>query len=174
MDTSSFYQTLYLNLPQSNQEQRENWAKTIVDQGISLHSLLPLLKEDYKISSRFSWLLSNIGIYHKPTLTSILPTLLELKEEVKAFNLEHNLIKYWNISGIPKHQEGIALDILFKHLISSKTQVSIKSQILPQLYQLSILYPEIKPEFILCLEEEKTKHTPSFHKKVATTLKKLG
>ena len=173
MLTTSFYQTLYLNLPKSNQEQRELWAKNIVDQNIPLPKLLPLLKEEYKISTRFSWLLSNIGIYHKPTLTSILPILLEQKKEVKAFKLDYNLIKYWNICGIPKPQEGVALNILFNHLISPKTLVSIKSQILPLLYQLSSIYPEIKPELILCLEEEKTKHTPSFHKKVVKFLEKL-
>lgn len=173
MTYSSFYNTLYLNLPNCDEEQRIKWAKTIVDKQIPLSLFLPLLKEEYKISIRFSWLLSNIGIYHKPTLSSILSELFIIKSEIKAFNLEYNIIKYWSICGIPKYQEGIAMDMLFKHLNSIKTQVSIKSQILPLLHQLTLMYPEIKPEFILCLKEERTTHTLTFSKKVDKFLEKL-
>ena len=168
-----FFDELMDNLPNSSGEQRKLWAQKIVDEKQDLEELCQLLEEDYKIASRFAWLLSDVGMYSNKHLFSLLPSLFEKRNDIKTFPFEESLIKYWTICSIPTEQEGEVLNLLFESLNSPNTKVHIKSLIVSLLFKLSQKYPDIKTELVICLEEELDKNSEAFRKKALKILDKL-
>lgn len=160
-------------LPTSSSEQRNLWAQQIVSRNIDISQLSSLLEEEYPVSSRFAWLLSGVGYCDKAYLFKYLPRLFDLRTTIQAFNFEENLIKYWRISGIPNTHKAIAIDILFKHLTSSTTSVSIKSCAVDVLVVVCEELPVIKSELQASLEQEIYRNTPTFKKKAQKVLKEL-
>lgn len=167
------FNDLKLNLPKSNAHQRKTWAKKIVDNEINLIELNSLLKQDYEISSRYSWLLSDIGEYNKSYLKESLTSLFEIKNEISSIDIDDRFIKYWRIVDIPKHQEGYALNMLFEKLISIDSNASIKCYAMELLFQLSSKYADIKNELKLSIQDQLGKNTKSFDKKALKILNEL-
>ena len=107
---------LKAQLPKSDAQQRKTWAKRIVDNNLKIKRLSSLLLSDYKIATRFSWLLSDIGEYSNSFLEAGLPHLWAMRKEVKTFQFESCFVTYWSLCGIPEEQEGIALDLSLIHI----------------------------------------------------------
>lgn len=168
-----FFDELMNNLPNSSGGQRKLWAQKIVDEKQDLETLCDLLNEEYKIASRFAWLLSDVGIYNNTSLFSLLPLLFEKRSSIKTFPFEESLIKYWTICFIPEEQEGEALNLLFENLNSPNTKVHIKGLVVSLLFKLSQKYPDIKAELVICLKEELDKNSEAFQKKAFKILEKL-
>ncbi|MGB1003539.1 MAG: hypothetical protein ACPGVC_04880 [Salibacteraceae bacterium] len=166
---------LELGLPQSNGEQRLNWAKTIVHLNIKIADLnaVFLCSSKSKTVRRYLWLLTDIGSQNPKMLHESLPQILNEWNQVNVKNKEASLANYWLVAGIPIQNEGEAINLLFKWLISAKTNISAKARSLKLLFELSKKYPEIKKELKLSLESQLNLQSTDFRKKALNILNKL-
>lgn len=159
------------HLKTSTMEDRQAWVKQIVDEGIDIKELANVFlfsSEEYAL--QFSWLLSDIGNYKPKVLHRILPYLFAKRENTTIKNFQYQFVKYWSIAGIPKENEAEAINLLFKWLCDSNTNVSTKAHAMLNLYELSKNYPDIKNELKTSIENQLDKTSISFRKKATKIL----
>lgn len=166
---TQFYQELELFLPTSSAEQRRKWSATIIEKDIDLKELSQLLKGEPKMATRFLWLLSELGTIHPNRLFVELPFLLEFCEPLNPV-YKRPFASFWHITGVPEANEGQAIDLLFQWVLSTDTNVTIKSRSIWVLVKLLKKYPELKDELILCLKDQMDKYSKDFKKRVAKIL----
>jgi hypothetical protein len=166
---TEFYKELEFSLAASTGEQRKAWAATIVENDIDIKGVSGLLKCEQKIATRFLWLLSDVGILKPNKLFIELPFLLDLFEGLNPV-YKTSFAGWWHYVGVPSENESRAIDLLFHWLLSSDTNVTIKSRSLWVLVKLTKKYPELKNELQLCLKDQVDKHTNEFKKRATKIL----
>lgn len=164
---------LATELPLSDENSRQKWAKTVIGSGVELKSLFPLLEMHDKISSRFLWLLSNIGKQEPNQLQKSLPEFYRYCQIHNKQKFLPSLATFWQIAGVPENQEGIATHLLFQWIQSSELNVSIKSRALEVLFKLVNKHADLKPEFKLCVENQLEKNTEQFRIKASKLLERV-
>lgn len=167
-----FYSELEFSLPKSTEEQRQNWAATIIEQDVDLKDLSRLLFCEKKVATRFLWMLSGIGMKKRSKLFEVLPYLLELSAELNPA-YQTAFANYWLIAGVPPENEAQAIDLSFHWLMDPGITVTIKSRALFVLFKLTEKYPELKNELALCLEDQLDKHSKDFRKRALKVLNQL-
>jgi len=170
VEINHFYSELESLLPQSTTHHRKIWASKIIQNDIDLNQLIPLIKSKKKVSTRFLWLLSEVGNLNPNKLLQILPLLLKLSHTV---DINNSIATFWLIAGIPTENEAQSIDLLFNWIQSSSTNVTTKSRSILVVLNLTIKYPELKNELKICLEDQLNKYTADFNKKVIKILKTL-
>ena len=173
MNHNEFYNLLENSLPQSSAMERKVWASTIIEQNIDIKFLSKLLWSDKKTSTRFLWLLSDVGSLNQKVLFNELSYLFQLSNKVTQINFKTSFATYWLICGIPAENESIAIELLFNWIQSANTNITTKSRSLFALYNLTEKYPELKDELKFCLENQKDKHSKDFRKRVNKILNTL-
>lgn len=128
-------------------------AQRIIDQQVPLSELMDILKLDHPVSTRFSWLMSDLCDLDNSLSPEILLYSFYNREQINALNFERVIAKqaYLNGMNIPEEIEGEILDWLFVHLANPKTQTSIKYYIKKALKNLIRKYPDLENEFQLFL-----------------------
>jgi hypothetical protein len=169
----AFLEELKQNLPDSSGAQRRIWAKRIVQEQQNLNQYFDLLKENYKVSSRFLWLLTDLAEEDKTALQPFLVELFERCLHLNIRNVEASFGNYWKICGIPVEKEGEYIDYLFKWLQSPKMNVTTKSRALTVLLELSQKHPDLRNELKITLEAQMDSNTDSFKKRVIKVLTAL-
>jgi hypothetical protein len=176
MDTdfsnTEFYKELESILPASLGDQRKRWVTAIIENEIDIRDLAGLLKGEYKVASRFLWLLSEIGLVCPDKLFAALPFLLDFTDNLNPV-YKTSFANYWLIAGLPPENEGKAIDLLFHWLLSNETNVTIKSRSASMLFKLTKKYPELKDELRLCLIDQMDKYSNEFKKKAVKILREL-
>ncbi|MCF8238610.1 MAG: hypothetical protein K9I85_10670 [Saprospiraceae bacterium] len=161
---------LEVHLAKSMAVDRKAYAQEIVQQGIPLQELFPLLESPYTTRSRFIWLLSDIGDADPARLRSVLPDLLAVSQKVQYTPLDQAFARLWFIAGVPPVQEGLAIDRMFDLLRAYTVNVSIKYNALRVLEKLMETWPDLTVEFILALEDQLGKHTDNFDNVIRKTI----
>lgn len=167
-----FYRELQTALPKSSAEQRKIWAFIIIENDVDLKALSELLQDEPKIATRFLWLLSELGALNPNKLLVVLPFLWKQCANLNP-NYKTSFANFWLIAGVPHENEGEAIDLLFKLLLSNDTNVTIKARSFMVLYQLTQKYPELKNELQLCLQDQMDRYTNSFKKRATKILLKI-
>ena len=166
------YKELESSLSSSSEDQRKVWAATIIENDINLTDLSNLLKCEQKVATRFLWLISRIGLYKPNKLFIELPFLLDFCGQLNPI-YKTSFANFWLIAGLPEENEGEAIDLSFKWLLSTHTNVTIKSRAVFVLLKLTKKYPELKNELKLCLEDQMDKHSNDFKNRVIKVLNTL-
>lgn len=151
MTTKELIAQLKRDLPHGYKPEREEFARLIVNEQHSIQELSTLLFEKEKISYRFSWLLTDIGLYDKDYLFRTLPYLFSKRKEVTFFDFEEQFSTYWYYFGVPEENESDALDLLI-HFLTNDYKVSTQSRSLDALLTLVEKYPELGPEVKMVAE----------------------
>lgn len=167
--TKAMYDELYRSLATSTETQRKAWVERINSPEIDLNELLVLATEEKEIASRFFWLMGGFAELFPQKLFAVLPAFFKLKNNFKHNDWNRSFAKFWNLCGIPQENEAAATDLLFQWLISSKSNVSVKTYSLLALNKLAEKYPELKNELKLCVEDQLDKTSISF----AVTARKI-
>lgn len=173
MELITFLEELKELLPESTGAQRKEWAAQVVENDWEVRNLVSLLECEYKIASRFLWLLSDIGEADPKRLKVDLPYLFERISTAEIKGWEASFANYWIICGVPEAKEGTYLDQLFTWLNAPELNVTTKSRALVVLHELSLKYPEIRNELRSAITEQIPLHTSDFRKKAEKMLSKL-
>ncbi|MFK7903559.1 MAG: hypothetical protein AB8B69_00465 [Chitinophagales bacterium] len=174
MKNDAFYDHLKKHLLKSTNADRTIWASKIVEEEISLRELADLLHCKRQIAMRFLWLLSDVGSCDSGYLLKDLPFLFELRHSIENLDIQTAFAKYWELAGIPPENEAEAIDLLFGWFLSADIKVTVKSNALFALLNLTQKYPELKQELRVSLEHQLGKNTANFDKRLRKVLQKLG
>ncbi len=169
---TEFFKELKSSLPASTLAKRNIWVNVIIERDIDIKELSKLLNCEPKIATRFLWLLTEIGEINSNKLFTALPFLLDLCDRLNPV-YKTSFANFWLIAGVPPENEARAIDLLFQWLLSTETNVTIKSRSLRVLLKLTKKYPELKNELKLCLTDQMNKHTNVFEKRVTKILIEL-
>lgn len=167
------YNELLQQLKTSTGTQRTAWAKYIVDEELDLKELSQLLYEEEKIGKRMAWMLSDVGMRDKGKLLGVLPYLFSRRAETNIPHFEQQFAKYWRIAGIPEEDKGLAIDYLFRWLVTPEVSTHIKTVSLEVLHLLTKEYPELKNELQLCIEQQPDDIDVSLKKAIKKVIKEL-
>lgn len=170
---TEFYRELEASLAASTGEQRKMWATRIIRDDLEIKELAGLLTGEQKVATRFLWLLSDVGILAPEKLLSELPFLFQFCTNLNPV-YKNSFASFWMYAGVPVENEGEAIDLLFRILLSNDTTVTIKSRGLFVLAKLAKKYPELKPELKICLEEQMDKYSADFRKRAAKLLTEIA
>lgn len=173
-DSEKLFHELKTLLPSSSGIERIKWAHVIIQQEIELAQLIGLLEYEYRIASRFLWLLSEVGQLDSKKLHRFLPSLLEKIKQTNHRNVEASLAQFWLLSGVPPQNESEAITLLFEWIQSNQVNVTGKSRSMQVLYQLSRKYPELTVELKSNLANQLDKHSADYQKKVKQLLTQIG
>lgn len=168
------YTELLTSLPQSSAEDRKVWAAQIIKTRSDIKELSKLALHEDTIANRFLWLLSEIGELDPDYLYQYLPYLLQFRNQLNHLTTEASFANFWLISGVPEENEAQAIDLLFTWIQSDKCNVTAKSRSALVLFKLTLKYPDLKNELKLSLQDQTSKHTPDFDKKIQKILTQLN
>lgn len=170
---SSLLQDIESNILSSDSNQRLQWVHEMVNCNLEVDQLYPILKKDDKASMRCLWLIGDIADNYPEVLFPHLHDLYNCCSALETMEISASFSKFWHLCGIPKEDEVKALNLLFKWLDDSKSNVTTKSRVLFALEKMSITYPDIKTEFISIIENQLDKNSKDFRKRAVKILDKL-
>ena len=173
MKAQEFYNFLLDELPKSTTQDRQYWAAEIVESKLDLIELSNLLYCESKVTSRFMWLLTEVGKVNSYVLAQFLPYLLEVKNKINYKEIGASFANYWLKCGVPEENETQAIDLFFSWIQSGVSNVTTKSRSIFVLYNLTKKYPTFKNELRLTILDQMDRNTKSFATRAGKILKEL-
>jgi len=132
------------------------------------------LKGEYRITQRAAWPLSYC-VREYPGL--IRPHFKALLDKLDKGGLHvavvRNTMRLLQDVEIPVKYHGRVMSRCFDHVQSPETPIAVKAFSLTVLQHLSAVYPEIKPELRLIIEEQWDQAPPAFRSRARKILKGL-
>lgn len=174
MTFQQFYITLENHLPQSTGTERQQWVRTIIENDFDILELSSLIDQEPKIATRFLWMLTGIAMQQPQKLHAVLPALFEKSKHITHVDMQASFANYWRFCGVPPENEAEAIELLFHWLQSAQTNVTIKSRALFVLSDLVDIYPDLKNELRLSIEDQLDKNTKDFRSRALKILEKLN
>lgn len=154
-------------------ENRQTWAKYLVDNQVNMQDLLCLLDEKHPIAMYFSWVLGDVLVLQPERIFPIIPYCFELRDKMPFPGFKRSIAKMLAVAGVPKDLEGIVVDELFKWILDLKMPVAVKVHSLETIYNLTIKYPELKEELLDVIEDQLDKNSIAFKARAKQVVKKL-
>lgn len=133
------------------------------------------LKGDYRVTQRAGWPLSICVEKHPeliaPWFKQVLPL---LKKPDVHIAVVRNVVRLLQYVSIPERYHGEVMNTCFDFVADPQTAPAIKASSLTILENLSVEYPDIKPELKLIIEERWQYETAAFHSRAKPILKRMN
>ncbi len=132
------------------------------------------LDKEYKVAQRAAWSVS-IAAQQKPEIINpYIPTLVAQLQNKQAHDaVIRNSVRILQQIEIPETLHGEVMNTCFQLIEKPSTPAAIKAFSLTTLFNLSKLYPEIKPELKLLIEELWNNETAAFKSRGGKILSEL-
>ncbi len=132
------------------------------------------LGDEYRVTQRAGWPLSNLAIEHPHLVKKHLPRFVKLLTNNKNHNaVKRNIVRLLQVVEIPEQLHGHVMDICFRFVADVEEAVAVKAFSLTILENLSQQYPEILNELKVIIEERWNYETPAFHSRAKKILAKI-
>ena len=133
------------------------------------------LSNEYRIAQRAAWSVS-WAAKEKPEM--ILPYIGVLVQQMQRKDahpaIVRNSVRILEKIMIPEAFHGEVMDTCFGFVESPQTPIAIKAFALTTLFNLSKIYPEIKQELTLIIENQIDKGSPAFKSRAKKILQQLN
>jgi hypothetical protein len=130
---------------------------------------------EYRIIQRAAWPMSYCVRYHPELIRPYFKPLLDhLHKKGLHVAVTRNSLRLLQDVTIPKKFQGQVMNTCFDFIQSAETPIAVKAFSLTVLFQLSITYPDIRPELKLIIEEQWEHSTPAFRVRAKKILKDLS
>lgn len=133
------------------------------------------LADDYRLAQRAAWCVGWTAKM-KPSMTT--PHIKILVQQLERTDVHvaviRNSVRVLESIDIPEAYHGDVMNACFKFIESPAIPVAIKAFSLTTLFNLSKIYPEIKPELKLIIEERIDHETAAFKSRGKKILKAMG
>ena len=132
------------------------------------------LNSEYRINQRAAWPLSYCVINHPGLISKHFSRLVKnLHKPGIHDSVKRNTVRLLQHISIPKKFHGEIMDICFQYVASPQEPVAIKAFSLTVLHHLSHVYPEIRNELRLIIEERWPHETAAFRSRAKKLLQTL-
>lgn len=133
------------------------------------------LDKEYRVAQRAAWSVSIAAQHKAEIIQPYIPTLVAQLQNKQAHDaVIRNSVRILQQVEIPEALHGEVMNACFQFVETPATPAAIKAFSLTTLYNLSKLYPEIKPELKLIIEELWDNETAAFKSRGKKILSNLG
>ncbi len=133
------------------------------------------LSNEYRLQQRAAWSVS-WAARKKPEM--IMPYIKDLVAQLNRTDVHdaviRNCVRVLEAIDIPKKFHGEVMNACFNFIESPSAPIAIKAFSLTTLFNLSKIYPEIKPELKLIIQERWQHETAAFKSRGRKILEQLG
>lgn len=131
-------------------------------------------KGEYRITQRAAWPLSYCVRQHPELIMPYFKPLLDnLARKDIHIAVIRNTVRLLQDVEIPKKYQGRVMSTCFDFLQSPDTPIAVKAFSLTILSNLSAVYPEIRGELKLIIEEQWEQSTPAFRSRAKKVLREI-
>lgn len=132
------------------------------------------LSNEYRLAQRAAWSVSWAAEQKPAIIKPYIKDLVALLEKKEVHNaVIRNSVRILQKIEIPGSLHGEVMNSCFRFIESPSTPIAIRVFSLTTLHNLSALYPEIKPELKLLIEELWEHETAAFRSRGKKILKQL-
>lgn len=132
------------------------------------------MENDYRLSQRAAWSVSWVAKMQPAMITPYIGNLVAQLQNTKAHPaVIRNTVRILQAMEIPETYHGEVMNACFQFIETPVTPVAIKAFSLSALFNLSKIYPEIKTELKLIIEERWETETAAFRSRGKKILAKL-
>lgn len=132
------------------------------------------LADEYRITQRAAWPVSYCVIAHPSLINKHWKTLVSnLNNPCLHDAVKRNSVRFLQNIEIPEKYHGNIMNICFSFLESPKEALAVKVFSMTVLWNLSKLYPEIKPELKLIIEDQMPDQSAGFKSRGKKILKQI-
>src|SRR5688500_13978112 len=162
-------------LKEHSKAQTEKIVKYVGNNPERFAELMKLfLGNEYRVIQRAGWPLSYCVEKHPELIKPYFKQSMDQLQKPAGHNAVHrNIVRLLQAVDIPKRYHGQVMNTCFEFIASNETEVAIKAFALTVLQNLSAVYPEIKPELKLIIEERWPYVTAAFHSRARKILKTM-
>jgi len=133
------------------------------------------LEEEYRVTQRAGWPMSYCVITNPSFIKNHWKKLIDnLKKTDLHDAVKRNSIRFLQDMEIPEKYQGELMDICFKYLESPTEALAVKVFSMTVLGNLAKLYPEIKTELKLLIEEQLPNQSAGFKARAKKVLKQIN
>ena len=133
------------------------------------------LHDEYRVVQRSAWPLSYCVIAHPSFISKHWKQFISnLKKPTLHDAVKRNSVRLMQDIDIPKKYHGEVMDICFKYLESPAEPLAVKVFSMSVLANLAKIYPEIKPELQLIIEDQLPHQTAGFKSRAKKILKEFN
>lgn len=142
-------------LKEHSKAQAEKIAKWIgSDTGRFEALMLLFLHDEYRIVQRSAWIISSIAECHPELITPWLePMVGRMREEGIHVAVRRNIVRILRFIPIPEKLHGLVMNACFDFLADPSETVAVRCFSMTVLANLAQIYPEIKQEIRLIIED---------------------
>ncbi len=160
---------LNASLANSSARDRKFWAQQVIDQDVSLESLMSLLHRGDKTSQRFMWFIGDLCEIDPDRVAACLEPLFELRNQMPFPGMQRSVSKWLMLTNVPEKMEKRAISQLFAWLQSDDACIASKSYSAKTLHNLVQQNRASKKRLASALTQQ-AKHT---NRAYACRMKKL-
>lgn len=132
------------------------------------------LSDDWRLTQRASWSLSMAAKQKPELLGPHIGTLVSQLQRTDVHDaVVRNTVRILEGIAIPEQYQGEVMDACFNFILDRKTAIAIKAFSLTILFNLSKIYPEIKKELRIIIEENMDFETAAFRARGRKILEKI-
>ena len=133
------------------------------------------LSNEYRLAQRAAWSVSWAAQEHPYLITPYIKDLIQQLPRKDVHDaVTRNSVRILQKIDIPEDLHGKLMDSCFNFIESNETPVAIKAFSLTTLFNLSKIYPDIKNELKLLVEERWEHETAAFKQRGRQILKQLS
>ena len=130
---------------------------------------------EYRVVQRAAWPVSVCVEKHPLLIGPYFKKILDYMQEPGTHEaVWRNSVRLLQFVDIPKRYHGRVMSSCFEFISDPQTPIAVKADSLTVLDNLAGIYPEIKPELKLIIEERWPHETAAFRSRGKKILKKLG
>jgi len=162
-------------LAEHSRSQTDKIIKWVGQSQARFDELLQLfLKDEYRVTQRAGWPISYCARNHPSLINKHFGKLIKnLQKKGLHPAVKRNTVRILEDIDIPARFHGEIMTICFDYIQSPEEAVAVKAFSLTILEKLLPLYPDIRNELKLIIEERWDHETPAFHSRARKILKKL-
>jgi hypothetical protein len=123
------------------------------------------LYDEYRVSQRAAWAVSNCIQQHPELTEKYLPILLDNLKNPVHNAVIRNTIRILDMVEIPKKLHAQVINICYEYVAGRSTPIAVKAFSLSVLHKLSKIYPELKTELKSLIEDQLPTATAAFKSK---------
>ncbi|MBI1342803.1 MAG: hypothetical protein GC171_07715 [Terrimonas sp.] len=132
------------------------------------------LQDEYRVVQRAAWPLGYAVQAHPVLIKKHFAQLIcKLRRPDQPVAVKRNTVRILQDLDIPKKFNGEVMHLCFQFISAPEETAAVKAFSLTILYQLSKIYPEIRRELRLVIEERWPHETASFHARARKILQQL-
>lgn len=133
------------------------------------------INDEYRVVQRSGWPLSYCVIDHPSFINKHWKALINNLKKTNLHNaVKRNSIRLMQGLEIPERFHGDVMDICFRFLESPTEALAVKVFSMSVLGNLAAIYPDIKPELKLVIEEQLPHQTAGFKSRAKKVLKMIA